>query len=248
MTKLSTKKLASLPSGRNFQKLCKSISALEAIICPDWESRYFSYDKDWSETEEFCEMKNGSGDQLLILFKAEGIVINGFAHESQMNGWEYQSPKSGGGIMKKIFKSKKEEPKILVQKVWDGVLTNLPKDFSEFIYGEPVKSIGTTFCIWQNPMGNNWETGPIKFPEDDYIDGSPDLLVLLDGQPQTYKNWAKEYYIEELEEYDLDISIVEAIYNSEPITLELVKSINPELDNLTQLKSDLDKIGYAHKL
>ncbi|MDF1698687.1 MAG: hypothetical protein P1U56_22735 [Saprospiraceae bacterium] len=34
---------------------------MEAIISPEWEYRYYSYQKDWSEIEEFCEMRNGHG-------------------------------------------------------------------------------------------------------------------------------------------------------------------------------------------
>jgi hypothetical protein len=88
--KVSTKNLGLLPKGKEFQNICKSISALEAIICPEWEYRYFSYDKDWIESEEICEIRNGLGDQLLILFSNTGIVINGFVHGSQMNGWKFQ--------------------------------------------------------------------------------------------------------------------------------------------------------------
>jgi hypothetical protein len=57
MNNLSTQNLELLSTPSAFQKLCKSISALEAIICPDWEYRYFSYQKDWSPYEEFCEMR-----------------------------------------------------------------------------------------------------------------------------------------------------------------------------------------------
>ncbi len=88
MPLISTQNLKNLPSPIDLQKLCKSISALEAIISPDWEYRYFSYQNDWSETEELCKMRTGQGDQLLILFSKNGTCINGFANESTMNGWK----------------------------------------------------------------------------------------------------------------------------------------------------------------
>lgn len=87
MSKLSTENLTLLPNPIELQKICKSISALEAILCPEWEFRYYSYQKDWSETEECCEMRNGQGDHMLIFFGNNGTCINGFAHESKMNGW-----------------------------------------------------------------------------------------------------------------------------------------------------------------
>ena len=72
---------------------CQEIGSLniflEAIICPQWEYRYFSYQRNWSETEECCEMRNGEGDQMLIIFFEDGsCCINSFAHASKMNGWK----------------------------------------------------------------------------------------------------------------------------------------------------------------
>ncbi len=34
---------------------------LDAIMSPDWELRYFSFDSRWSPTEEMVSMRNGSG-------------------------------------------------------------------------------------------------------------------------------------------------------------------------------------------
>ncbi|MFC6267828.1 hypothetical protein [Frigoriflavimonas asaccharolytica] len=226
MNKLSSENLNLLPNPSELQKICKSISALESIICPEWEYRYYSYQKDWSKTEEFCEMRNGQGDQMLITFSEKGTCINGFAHESEMNGWKNNSQ----------------------QEISNGIIDELPKEFNEFIFGEPVKSIGTTFCIWQTEKDKNWKIGKIDLPKDEYKDGSSDLLHLLDGKPLTYKNWAEEYYEENFEENELKLELVEKIYNGTIITKELVLEINPELDDFEQLKSDLDEIGYEHKI
>ncbi|MGD1958111.1 MAG: hypothetical protein ACFB2Y_04625 [Fulvivirga sp.] len=105
---LSTENLDEIPKPSNLQKVCKSISALEAIISPEWEYRYYSYQKNWSEDEEFCEMRNGQGDQMLILFTENGICINGFAHESQMNGWKQIQIEEKKSFKEKLFGAKKE--------------------------------------------------------------------------------------------------------------------------------------------
>ena len=247
MKKVSTKNLELLPNGDDFQNLCKSISAIEAIICPEWEYRYFSYNKNWGDKEEVCEMRNGQGDQMLILFNQNGIVINGFAHESQMNGWKSEIVKKKSSFLSNLFKSKKTE-KQLIQNIWKGVTKGLPKDFEEFIYGEPVKSIGTTFCIWQRDKSNNWQIGEVDFPIDDYGDGSADLLQLLDNNPKTYKIWAEEYYEEQFENFELDLKAVEAIYNHQKINKDIVGRINPEINNFEKLKSDLEEIGYENEI
>lgn len=248
MKKLSSENLNLLPNPNELQKICKSIAALEAIICPEWEYRYYSYQKDWSETEQFFEMRNGQGDQMQIIFSKNGTCINGFAHDSKMNGWKNMPIEEKKSFVEKLFGSKNEVKTELTQIIPKGVLDNLPKVFNEFMFGEPVKSIGTTFCIWQTTLDNNWQTGKVVLPKDDYKDGSNDLLKLLDGKPLTYKNWAEEYYEENFEENELKLELVEKVYKGAVITKEVVLALNPELGDFERLKSDLNEIGYEYEL
>ena len=248
MQKPSTENLNLIPKPIELQNLCKSISAIEAIISPLWEYRYYSYQKDWSETEEFCEMRNGQGDQMLILFRNDGICINGFASESEMNGWKNVRVKEKKSLIDKLFGSKKETNTELIQRIPNGVVSELPESFKEFIYGEPVKSIGTTFCIWNTGTDTDWKIGKITLPDDDYKDGSSDLLELLDGKPATYKKWAEEYYEEEFENRELKLDAVEKIYSGIIISKDLVLDINPEFEDFKRLKSDLNEIGYKNEL
>lgn len=246
MAKLSTENIDLIPNPEALQNLCKSISALEAIISPEWEYRYYSYQKNWRINEEFCEMRNGQGDQMLILFTKDGVCINGFAHESKMNGWKRVSIEEKKSFSKRLWGSK-EEPEIKrIQELNNSVIEKLPTVFHDFIFGEPVKSIGTTFCIWT--IDKNWKTGEIEFPDDDYKDGSSDLLQLLDGKAMTYKRWAEEYYEEAFENRELNVEIVEKIYSHIPVTKELALEINPEIDDFESLKSDLNEIGFESKL
>jgi len=248
MNQLSTENLNLLPNPSELKRICKAISALEAIICPEWEYRYYSYQKDWSETEEFCEMRNGQGDQMLIAFSENGTCINGFAHESELNGWKNIPVGEKKSFVEKLFGSKKEIKTELTQEIASGILSELPKIFNEFILGEPVKSIGTTFCVWQTKTDNNWKIGEVELPKDDYKDGSSDLLQLLDGKPMTYKNWAEEYYEENFDENELKLELVEKIFNGTVITKKLVNEINPELNDFEQLKSNLNEIGYESNI
>jgi hypothetical protein len=248
MDNLSTENLELIPNPNELQKICRSISTLEAIICQEWEYRYYSYQKNWSTKEELCEMRNGQGDQMLIIFREDGTCINGFAHESEMNGWRKESVKENKSFIGKLFGSKKEPKTELIQDISKGVVDELPEVFNEFIFGEPVKSIGTTFCIWQEKLDMNWKTGKINLPNDEYKDGSMDLLQLFDGNPVTFKKWAEEYYEENFEEKRLELKLVEKIYSGVIITKELVNELNFELEDFDQLKSDLNEIGYKYNL
>lgn len=75
--------MLNLPDRKKLQTICKAISVLDAILSQEWEYRYYSYNNKWADKEEFCEMRDGSGNQMLILFRQDGCVINGFAHEYQ---------------------------------------------------------------------------------------------------------------------------------------------------------------------
>ncbi|RZK21574.1 MAG: hypothetical protein EOO56_11155, partial [Hymenobacter sp.] len=75
---LSTTNYAALPAAPVLQRLSQALAVLDAINSPEWEYRYYSYNPVWSEGEELLEMRDGEGDQLLVLFRAEGCVINGY--------------------------------------------------------------------------------------------------------------------------------------------------------------------------
>ncbi|WP_405252579.1 hypothetical protein [Dokdonia sp. Asnod3-C12] len=248
MNQISTKNIHLLPDPSALKEICKSLAALEAIICPEWEYRYYSYQKDWSATEEFCEMRNGQGDHMLIVFSEHETCINGFDHESELNGWKEIEVKETKSLFSKLFGSKKEIKTPLTQEIALGILDNLPPAFNEFIYGEPVKSIGTTFCVWQTKTDDSWNMGKAIHLDDDYEDGSSNLFHLLDRNPMTFKNWAEEYYEEEFEHRKLDIALIEKIYSGSTITKELVLKINPNYQDFPKLKSELDEIGYSNEL
>ncbi len=247
MKKISTRNLEFLPNGNDLKNLCKSISAIEAIICSDWEFRYFTYNRYWGHNQEVCELNNGQGDQINIFFNQHGIVINGFAHESPLNSWNSNTEKNGGTSFKNFYKPKRNQT-LKNQNIGKKIIAGLPTYFEEFIYGEPVKNIGTTFCLWQGVDNKNWHTGDIEFLSDDDLDGSAELLYFLDHNPGTYKVWAEEYYLDQFEHFELNIKAIEAIYNQVMITKEIVESINPGRKDFENLKSDLNEIGYNHDL
>ena len=212
---ISTKKLQNLPNKEKLQKICKSISVLDAIISQDWEYRYYSYNQKWRKDEELFEMRDGCGDQMLILFTKNGCVINGFAHE--LYDFEESLPSES------------------------ELIKGIPDVFNDFILGEPVATIGTTFCIWTNE-NNQWQLGNIKH----FKDGSDEMLSIFDGNPQTYIDFAIDYFEEDYSSTENAKNTVIKIYNHETLTREMVLSIVDELEDWAQLESDLEEIGYPY--
>jgi len=163
---IGTKNLDTLPTIDNLRRLTQSLAMLDAILMPDWQWRYYSYNSKWSDSAAMASMRNGSGDDFFILFTTAGAIIGGVGHESEMN----------------------------VEGQWPGVIDSVPAVFSDFT-NEPAFSVPhMTFCLWRLTDSPAWEIGPIKFPDGPDPDGSSDLLYILDGDPSTYYYWAASYY------------------------------------------------------
>ncbi|HEX8327969.1 MAG TPA: hypothetical protein VF629_10545 [Hymenobacter sp.] len=207
---ISTQDYSTLPDAPALRRLCKALAVLDAINSQDWEYRYYSYNAEWGEGEEALTMRDGEGDEMLILFRAEGCVINGFLHE-------YDQPDK------------------------TQVTRGLPEYFDDFIFGEPVNSIGTTFCLWHT-AGHGWQTGVVENEDD----GSEELLYIFDGNPETYADWADEYYGEETDRSPLNVNAVAQIYRGETLTKTIVLGIVDELEDWPQLEEDLRAIGYPY--
>ena len=125
------------------------------------------------------------------------------------------------------------------------VTQGLPAAFEQFVFGEPVSSIGTTFCLWYTPA-TGWQTGAL---DKDADDGSEEMLYLLDGRPEAYAEWANEYFVEDTGRPLIEVADVARVYRGEALTREVVQRLNPELESedLVQLATDLQEIGYPYE-
>ncbi len=162
-----------------------------------------------------ASMRDGCGNDYYILFNSAGAIIKGFDHESEMSPYA-------------------NEPK----KVWKGVLDDVPKDFEKFLTQPAFDIEDATFCIWRRYKDSSWQIGEIDYPDDENSDGMEDLLFALDGDPSTYKNFAEEYY-----EQEIPISSVESVYRHESLSNKLVKTLNRDI-SIEDLQEDIEEIGY----
>jgi hypothetical protein len=205
---ITSKNTSELPNQKRLREICKAISVAEAVLSPDWQYRYYSFNAFWSEGEEFCGMRNGHGDQMLILFTADGAVINGLSHEH-------------------LPISKSE------------ILQDLPKIYHDFIFGEPVASTGTTFCIWTE--NGQWRVGDLSMIEND---GSGDLLHIFEDDVAVYAAWAAQYY--ELDHLILSpvLDTLLNLYAGVPLSKDMVLTLDPNFSSWTDLSNDLREIDY----
>ncbi|HEX6285588.1 MAG TPA: hypothetical protein VFZ71_11970, partial [Pyrinomonadaceae bacterium] len=76
---ISSRSLHQLPNVDELKRISQSLAMLDAILMPDWEYRFYSFDANWSDDEMLASMRNGSGDSFFILFNSAGAIIKGYA-------------------------------------------------------------------------------------------------------------------------------------------------------------------------
>ena len=140
---------------------------LDAILSPEWEYRYYSFDSHWGNGEEMGSMRNGQGDDFFALFNAYGCFLKGFVHDSPA-ACESIAP----------------------QEHYQG----LPAEFATCVSEPAFSTDDVTFCIWRSFKDTKWHHHSIQLAQDEDPDGSIYLLSPLDGKPDTYWQWSEDYY------------------------------------------------------
>ncbi|WP_435975162.1 hypothetical protein [Streptomyces sp. Qhu_M48] len=213
-----------LPGIEELRDHSRGLAMVEAVLSPEWESRYYSFDAHWSETEQLASMKDGQGGEYTIVLSPAGAFARVFDHESPLSPF---GPVADG-------------------QTWPGVLDGVPEAFREYLT-EPAFTDEdgvhvTTACLWREPADTAWQTGPVEFTglEDrEDPDGSGRFLHLLtDRSPEAYAEWAADYY-----ERPVDLEAVRHVLALRPLTTEVVTALNPEL-TLADLVVDTREIGY----
>jgi hypothetical protein len=130
-----------LPSISGIRRITKSLAMLDAILCPEWEYRYYSFDSKWGAGEEMASMRNGSGDGWFLLLNSTGAAIKGFVHELASDVDFSQN-----------------------------IQAQVPQDFSSFL-NEPAFSMQhATFCYWRKNNESSWSKVRSSIIEDGSFD------------------------------------------------------------------------------
>ena len=141
---------------------------LDAIMCPEWEFRYYSFDSQWNDGEMMASMRDGSGDHWFALITPAGVALHGLAHESPAFNFGAPLP---------------------------GIFDALPEVFRENFLLEPgFDPANSSFCIWRLASDDHWSKGKAQLPPGNDPDGSEELLSVLAGDPQQYVEFAAYYF------------------------------------------------------
>lgn len=194
-----------LPAPNQLKQLMQAMATLDAILSPEWEYRYYSFDARWSNSEQMGSIRNGHGDVFYVLFNEAGCILKGYSHE-------YPS----------AFAS-------------EAFYRTVPREFSKLIEEPAFSPQQVSFCYWCSTDVADWQS---SVKEADIDEGAFFLLQDLDGDPVSYARFASDYF-----EVDIDLENIASVLRGTPMSKQLAKSLNPEVD-FSSLLRELAGIGF----
>ena len=197
------------------RRLLQSLAMLDAIMSPEWESRYYSFDARWAPSKQMGSMRNGSGDDFFAMFNRAGCFLKGFAHEKPMSPY-----------------------RCVPKAPWPGVLEGVSDEFADALREPAFVIEDTTFCIWRRYEDREWHRGNIDFPHTPDPDGSETLLAPLDGDPVRYHEFAEYYY-----DRTVNLDLVRHIYRQLPLNGKVIARLNSAADD-NAVMHEAVQIGY----
>lgn len=210
---LSTKDLSGLPSAEHLKSFCKGLAALDIIMI----------EEEWSFIRHYTynpSWKKGK-EAFFATDGGEQSMIIMFTQKGCVIS----------GVDTELYDWEKELPH--VADLTDG----MPPVLQKLMSCREVKKMKSTFCIWTED-GATWHCNPMNSE-----DASKDLLSKIDGNPQTYVEYGKWFYLA-----DLPLDAVCQLADGVPVTKEIVVSLNPKRNEWEEIKVGLNKIGYPNKL
>jgi hypothetical protein len=198
--------LIHFPDIDTLKRRMQSLATLDALLSPEWEFRYFSFDKHWGAGEMMGSIRNGPGDDVFALFADVGCFIKEFYHE-EANLIEAYS--------------------------------RVPVEFLEATREPAFSPENVTTCYWRSRRSDHWEMSG----NDGMFDPSASfLLALIDGKPETYESFVKDYF-----ERSLPSDLVTQIFDHQALKASNLDSF-AYAGKLEKLKMDIKQIGYPSAL
>lgn len=140
--------LQRLGSIQEVKTRAQALALLDAILMPDWQYRYFSFDAKWdvNKGQAMASMRSGSGDEYFVLFTENGAI-----GKVALNGHLIDQP--------------------------GAVLCKVPALLGEFAR-EPAFSLDRiSYCFWRVADGSKWFAQPADrtvFPLLKFLADSPE--------------------------------------------------------------------------
>lgn len=158
----------SFPDPRTLGNRAMALAMLDAIICPEFEYRYFSFDGAWGDDEQLGSMRSGEGDHWFLHLGDFGAAIKGFVP---------QLPRGEARAMAR------------------QVRREVPAEFDSFLHEPAFAMDDVSFCYWRRSTDRAWNK--VAHPDADlaqWSDGSADFLSILMAPASCYYDYASDYF------------------------------------------------------
>lgn len=89
--------IEALPVGLAFSRRAKALAIIDAILCPEWEHRYYSFDSEWGSGQSMASARNGEGAEYFALISDDAIGFKSYEPQSPAvsppsAGWAANTP------------------------------------------------------------------------------------------------------------------------------------------------------------
>lgn len=208
--------MVALPSIPKLIQQTKALAALDLILSPEWEYRYYSFNARWAADEQMASMRNGSGDEWWIVFhKAGWAALKGLDHES--SAWSKGRDRLSAALNSVI-----------------------PPALAGFAQEPAFRWKETSFAYFCLSDAAGWKRANdlTEFASITNA-GEDELLRHLVGSAEDYAAFVMDYY-----EKSVPVELVSAVFAFQPITDDLVVSLNSDI-TIDDISAELfDEIGY----
>lgn len=79
--------ISELPNFLVLQRTAKALAILDAILSPEWEYRYFSFNSRWDDGIEMASARTGQGDECYLLFTSKGVGGKVYCRGNTIADW-----------------------------------------------------------------------------------------------------------------------------------------------------------------
>ena len=158
----------SFPDARTLGNRAMALAMLDAIICPESQYRYFSFDAAWDVDARLGTMRNGEGDHWFLHLSDDGAILKGYVHEL---------PRGDARAMAR------------------EVQRRVPADFDSFLHEPAFLMDAASYCYWRRHDDAQWSR--VAHPERELAhlsDGSADYLSILLAPADCYYEYATDYF------------------------------------------------------
>lgn len=157
-----------LPHPRLLGQRAMALALLDAIICPEVEYRYFTYDPQFAVGQHVAAMKNGEGDHWYLHLSRTGAIVKGHVKDL---------PRGSARAMA-----------LQAQAV-------VPEDFAAVLHDPRFAMDCVSFCYWRGSDDILWNK--LAHPDASWAhryDGSEDYLSILLAPASCYYEYAVDYF------------------------------------------------------